>query len=96
MSTTATAPLVLVKGEKVDLTKTNPGLVQAFAGLGWDVNAGTSGDFDLDAFAIALKGGKCPGADHILYFHSPKTNNFPTVMGGALVHSGDNLTGAGR
>ena len=30
----------LKKGQKVDLTKTNPGLKEVMVGLGWDVNGG--------------------------------------------------------
>ena len=45
----------LAKGQKVDLTKGNPGLKKIFAGLGWDVNAFDSGAaFDLDAAAFML------------------------------------------
>ena len=32
-------PINLSKGQKVDLTKTNPGLKKVIVGLGWDVNA---------------------------------------------------------
>ena len=28
----------LSKGQKVDLTKTNPGLMNVVIGLGWDIN----------------------------------------------------------
>lgn len=42
----------LVKDQKVDITKTNPGLTKVSIGLGWDTNAGTSGSFDLDAFVV--------------------------------------------
>ena len=42
----------LTKGQKVDLTKGNPGLKKLMVGLGWDVNQYDSGaDFDLDAAA---------------------------------------------
>ena len=45
----------LVKGQKVDLTKGNPGLTKINAGLGWDVNAFDSGSaFDLDAEVFLL------------------------------------------
>ena len=48
-------PINLSKGQKVDLTKKNPGLKKIMAGLGWDVNAFDSGsDFDLDAAAFML------------------------------------------
>ena len=55
-------PINLSKGQKVDLTKKNPGLKKIMAGLGWDVNAFDSGsDFDLDAAAFMLgANGKCP------------------------------------
>ena len=46
-------PINLSKGQKVDLTKGNPGLKNIMVGLGWDVNAFDSGaDFDLDAAAF--------------------------------------------
>ena len=32
-------PINLSKGQKVDLTKGNPGLKNIMVGLGWDVNA---------------------------------------------------------
>ena len=43
----------LSKGQKVDLTKSNPGLTKIFVGLGWDTNKyDGSADFDLDAAAF--------------------------------------------
>ncbi len=48
-------PISLQKGQKVSLTKNNPGLSKVVVGLGWDVNAfDTGGDFDLDAAAFLL------------------------------------------
>ncbi len=48
-------PVSLQKGQKVSLTKDNPGLKNVVVGLGWDVNAfDTGGDFDLDAAAFLL------------------------------------------
>ena len=50
-------PINLSKGQKVDLTKGNPGLKNIMVGLGWDVNAFDSGaDFDLDAAAFLVGG----------------------------------------
>jgi tellurium resistance protein TerD len=51
----------LSKGQKVDLTKTNPGLTNVVVGLGWDVNKYDGGnDFDLDSSVFLLNGaGKC-------------------------------------
>lgn len=81
--------LNLQKGERVDLTKTNPGLKLANVGLGWDINAGNSGTFDLDAFAFSLKASKLKGslAESVCYFGNK------TLVG--VQHGGDNLTGAG-
>ena len=46
----------LSKGQKVDLTKGNPGLTKVLVGLGWDVNKYDGGaDFDLDAAAFLTK-----------------------------------------
>ena len=45
----------LKKGQKVDLTKGNPGLTKLLIGLGWDTNKYDGGsDFDLDASAFLL------------------------------------------
>ena len=46
----------LTKGQKVSLSKGNPGLKDVVVGLGWDVNQyDTGGDFDLDAAAFLLE-----------------------------------------
>lgn len=81
--------LVLVKDEKVDLTKGNPGLKNVNVGLGWDVStAGAS--YDLDAFAFAISAGfKLASNDHVLFFGQK------SILGGIIKHSGDNLTGVG-
>ena len=43
-------PISLSKGQKVSLTKDNPGLKKVVVGLGWDVNGfDTGAAFDLDA-----------------------------------------------
>ena len=48
-------PISLKKGQKVSITKDNPGLSKVVVGLGWDVNQfDTGGDFDLDAAAFML------------------------------------------
>ncbi len=84
-------PINLSKGQKVDLTKGNPGLKNIMVGLGWDVNAFDSGgDFDLDA-AVFMTGenGKCPTDQEFVFYGNLE---HPT---GAVKHMGDNLTGAG-
>ncbi len=85
-------PISLSKGQKVSITKDNPGLKKVIVGLGWDVNQfDTGGDFDLDAAAFLLNaGGKC-STDKDFVFYGNLSH--PT---GAVVHMGDNRTGAGE
>ncbi len=85
-------PINLSKGQKVDLTKGNPGLKKIMIGLGWDVNAFDSGtDFDLDAAAFMLSAdGKCPSDKEFIFYGNL---NHAT---GAVTHMGDNLTGEGE
>lgn len=86
----------LTKGQKVDLTKGNPGLKTIKVGLGWDVNKGNGRDFDLDAFVICLDESNKAVSGGTLYYGSPKNSaGKPVILSEALVHSGDNLTGAG-
>ncbi len=82
----------LSKGQKVDLTKGNPGLKNIMVGLGWDVNAFDSGtDFDLDAAAFMLgTNGKCPTDKEFVFYGNL---SHPS---GAVNHMGDNLTGEGE
>ena len=85
-------PINLSKGQKVDLTKGNPGLKKIMVGLGWDVNACDSGaDFDVDAAAFMVgANGKCPTEQEFIYYHNL---SHPSE---ALKHMGDNLTGEGE
>lgn len=81
----------LVKGQKVDLTKGNPGLSRINAGLGWDVNMFDGGaQFDLDAevFMLGDNGKVTSDGDFVFYSN-------PTHSSGAVEHSGDNRDGAG-
>ncbi|MDR0526074.1 MAG: TerD family protein [Spirochaetaceae bacterium] len=82
----------LQKGEKVDLTKGNPGLSKLVIGLGWDVNKYDGGEaFDLDAGAFLLTGsGKVIRESDFVFY-----NNLVHGSGGAA-HLGDNRTGAGE
>ena len=84
-------PINLSKGQKVDLTKGNPGLKNIMVGLGWDVNAFDSGaDFDLDAAAFMVgENGKCPTEKEFVFYGNLEHPS------GAVKHQGDNLTGEG-
>lgn len=84
-------PINLSKGQKVDLTKGNPGLKNIMVGLGWDVNAFDSGaDFDLDAAVfMTAENGKCPTDQEFIFYGNLEHAS------GSVKHLGDNLTGAG-
>ena len=84
-------PVNLSKGQKVSLTKDNPGLTNVVVGIGWDVNAfDTGGDFDLDASAFLLgENGKITNPGDFVFYGNK------THASGSVQHMGDNLTGAG-
>lgn len=84
-------PVNLQKGQKVSLTKGNPGLSKVVVGLGWDVNAfDTGGDFDLDAAAFMLTdSGRVSDSRDFVFFGNL------THPSGSVQHQGDNLTGVG-
>ena len=84
-------PVSLQKGQKVSLTKGNPGLNNVVVGIGWDVNAfDTGGDFDLDSAAFLLgDNGKVTAQTDFVFFGNL---NHPS---GAVQHLGDNKTGVG-
>ncbi len=82
----------LKKGQKIDLTKTNPGLKSITVGLGWDVNRFDSGsDFDLDASAFLLgANGRITRDEDFVFYGNP---SHPS---GSVNYGGDNRTGAGE
>lgn len=82
----------LTKGQKVDLTKGNPGLSKLLIGLGWDTNKYDGGSaFDLDTAAFLLAGsGKVAGDGDFVFYGNLKHAS------GSVEHMGDNLTGEGE
>lgn len=84
-------PVCLTKGQKVSITKGNPGLSKVVVGLGWDVNQfDTGGAFDLDAAAfLVTDSGKVSKSEDFVFFGNLV---HPSQ---AVQHLGDNLTGAG-
>ena len=79
----------LSKGQRVSLDKA---VTRALIGLGWDVKKYDGGfDFDLDAsaFLLGADGKVLRDEDYIFY------NNLNS-RDGAVVHTGDNLTGEGE
>ena len=82
----------LQKGQKVELTKANPGLKKVVVGLGWDINKYDGGhSFDLDATAFMLgDSGKVTQDEDFIFYNNPRD------AAGSVVHLGDNLTGVGE
>lgn len=81
----------LSKGQKVSLTKGNPGLSKIVVGLGWDTNkydGGFAFDLDAAAFLLGANGKVTSDADFIFYGNLKHGS-------GAVEHMGDNLTGDG-
>lgn len=92
--------IVLNKGDRIDLTKTNPGLKKVIVGLGWDTNKyDGQADFDLDAMAFMTDGNvKCPRESCFVSVFIPdcKQNDGTYVYeNGSAIHTGDNRTGDG-
>ena len=92
-------PVNLKKGQKVSLSKENPGLSRVVVGLGWDEVKKPKGlnflapkpaPIDCDASAILLHEGKLVYKEDVVYFGNLR---HPT---GTVQHMGDNLTGAGE
>ncbi|MBX9972711.1 TerD family protein [Cytobacillus firmus] len=94
----------LQKGQRVDLTKGNPGLSKIMVGLGWDpvqksggggllgslFGGGGGANIDCDASVIMLgENEKLKSNKDVIYFGNLKSSD------GSVQHSGDNLTGAG-
>ena len=77
-------PINLQKGQKVSLTKDNPGLSKIVVGLGWDVNAfDTGGDFDLDtsAFLLTDAGKVSRPEDFVFYQNLQHPWDAPSIWG---------------
>ncbi|WP_413300671.1 TerD family protein [Bacillus sp. 1P10SD] len=81
--------VTLSKGQKVDLTKSHPGLQNVVVGLGWNISQMGS-NFDLDASAFLLgESGKVNSDQDFVFYNNPSGGN------GSIIYSGDNRTGAG-
>lgn len=94
-------PINLQKGQKVDLTKNNPGLTDITVGLGWDpiqkANKGglfgalraAISNIDCDASVLLLQNDRLLSENDIVSYRKLQSNC------GSVNHSGDNLTGHG-
>jgi tellurium resistance protein TerD len=92
----------LQKGQRISLTKDNPGLKKTMVGLGWDaVQQSSKGllgglfgskqaEVDCDASVLMLdENDKLRGKENLVYFGNLKSKC------GSVQHMGDNLTGDG-
>jgi len=79
----------LAKGQRVSLDKS---MAMALVGLGWDTKKYDGGfDFDLDASAFILgENGKVKSDKDFVFYNNLNGRD------GAIVHTGDNLTGEGE
>jgi stress response protein SCP2 len=84
----STGGLQLSKGQKLDITKGNPGLDALRVGLGWDVGSGTAFDLDTEIFLLGADG-RVVSPNHVIFY-----NNLVSPDG-AVKHNGDNRTGEG-
>lgn len=85
-------PISLSKGQKVDLTKGNPGIKKLVVGLGWDTNRYDGGqEFDLDScvFLLTNTGKVSNDSDFIFYGNLKHASE-------SVEHLGDNRTGEGE
>ena len=84
------ATLNLVKNQRLNLTKDNPGLKEIKVGLGWRF-VDNAIKFDLDVYCIALNAqNQTPDASWFCY------HNNLSAFNGAVIHSGDNRDGQGE
>jgi len=81
----------LSKGQKVDLTKSNPNLKEIIVGLGWSSNpTASSYNFDLDASAFLIgSNGKVKDESDFVFYNNPSGGQ------GSVNHSGDHKKGSG-
>lgn len=84
----------LTKGSNVNLSKTAPGVGRFVIGLGWNANPQNPPDLDASAFPCVKDANGdpkllSPASSSFVFYGNLKSAD------GAIVHSGDNLTGDG-
>ena len=78
----------LEKKKPINLSKAAPGLNQVKIGLSWDPSTSIEADADASVFMLN-EAGKIPNESYFVFYNNPQSGD------GAVVHSGDNRTGAG-
>ena len=81
----------LSKGANINLSKDAPGVTRFIIGLGWNANPNNPPDLDASVLPCSKVGGNpvLPDAKSFVYYGNLKSSD------GAIIHSGDNLTGDG-
>lgn len=82
----------LSKGGNINLTKDAPGVTRFIVGLGWNPNANNPPDLDASVLPCTKDASgepKLPDATSFVFYGNLKSSD------GAIIHSGDNLTGNG-
>ena len=82
---------IIVKGDDINLTEKDPTLSKMLIGVGWDLNAFDVDTLDLDLCCFLLNKDYKTRVDEDFVFY----NNM-SASDGAVVHNGDNVTGAGE
>jgi len=78
------------KGEEANLMEKDPTMTNVMVGMGWVLNAFDADTLDLDVSGFLLNNQEKTVIDEDFVFY----NNLE-ARDGAVVHNGDNLTGAG-
>ncbi len=80
----------LVKGEDLNLTAKDPTMTNIIVGIGWDLNTFDTDTLDLDVSCFLLnKDGKTRFDEDFVFYNNMQDRD------SAVVHNGDNRTGAG-
>jgi tellurium resistance protein TerD len=80
-------------GQKISLSKENPGLSKIVIGMGWNPRRTDGEDFDLDAAAFLVTAdGKIRTAQDMVSY----VEGFETHASGAVIYGGDNKDGQGE
>lgn len=78
------------KGDDVNLMEKDPTMSHVLIGVGWVLNAFDADTLDLDASCFLLNNqGKTVKDEDFIFYNNLEARD------GAIVHNGDNLTGAG-
>ncbi len=81
---------MISKGTDINITEKDPTMVNIFIGIGWDLNAFDADSLDLDVSCFMLdKDNKTRIDDDFIFYNNMQNQDQ------AIVHNGDNRTGAG-